>query len=123
MDDSIPPKIIPTDPRLDDYKVTVDVIKLYLDIRFRCLVFVTSITAIATALLPSTVESERRIALGLMGFWATLGIAVYELRNSQLYEAATHRAKELEKLLRLDSTTEDATKRGLFGERPKYVSD
>ena len=108
---------------LDDYKVTVDMIKLFTDIRFRCLVFVTSITAIAIALLPGTVDSATRIAIGLVGLLATLGIAVYELRNSQLYEAASHRAKELERLLGMVSTTENVKKQGLFGERPKYVKD
>ena len=113
---------------LDDYKVTVDIIKTFTDIRFRCLVFVTSLTAIANALLPSTVDRATRIPFGLAGLVATLGITVYELRNSQLYEAAVHRAKALESLLNMEATTEAVTKtgtkkKGLFTERPKYVKD
>lgn len=106
-----------------DYQITVDVIKLLSDIRFRCLVFVTAIITVANALLPGTGNSGTRIALGLVGFLATLGIAVYELRNSQLYEAAIHRATVLETELGAARTTKESAGAGLFNERPLYVED
>lgn len=109
--------------RMADYQITVDVIKLLSDIRFRCLVFVTAITAIANALIPGTGNPGTRIALGLVGLVATLGITVYDLRNSQLYDAAIHRAKELERQLELLPATNKWDEGGLFAERPQYVPD
>lgn len=107
-----------------DYQITVDVFKLLSDIRFRCLVFVTAIIAVANALLPNTVDAVNRISLGFVGFLTTLGITVYELRNSQLYEAAIHRAKILETHLKMERAAEQTHKDGpfgLFNERPPYV--
>ncbi|HEX5704515.1 MAG TPA: hypothetical protein VFX97_15045 [Pyrinomonadaceae bacterium] len=103
-----------------DYQTAVEIIKLLTDIRFRCLVFVTAIIAIANALLPNNALPATRIVFGAVGFLTTLGIAVYELRNSQLYEAAMHRAKALEGRLDLIPTS-DKSGPGLFSERPKYV--
>ena len=104
-----------------DYQITVDVIKLLSDIRFRCLVFVTAVIAVANALLPGAGDPGARIALGFVGFLTTLGIAVYELRNSQLYDAAIHRAKAIETELDMERTSEESPKGGLFNERPLYV--
>jgi hypothetical protein len=106
-----------------DYQSTVDVIKLLSDIRFRCLVFVTAITAVANAVLPATVAPGTRIALGAVGFFTTFGIAVYELRNSQLYEAAIHRAKVLETGLKVLRASGKSARAGLFNERPLYVEE
>src|SRR5712691_4946195 len=39
------------------------------------------------------------IAVGLMGFFLVLGIVLYDLRNSELYNALVHRAKVLEELM------------------------
>src|SRR5437868_93360 len=104
-----------------DYQITMEVVKLLSDIRFRCLVFVTAIITIATALLPGTGDSGTRIILGFVGFLATLGITVYELRNSQLYEAACHRAKMIEGRLGMEKFSKYGNQGGLFGERPKYT--
>ena len=106
-----------------DYQSTVDVIKLLSDIRFRCLAFVTAITAVANAVLPATVLPGTRIALGAVGFFTTFGIAIYELRNSQLYEAAIHRAKVLETHLKTLRASGKSKHAGLFNERPLYVEE
>jgi hypothetical protein len=109
-----------------DYQITVDMIKKLMEIRFQCLTFMTAITAAAFALLSKDAEDATRIVVGLLGMCATLGIAIYELRNSQIYDAAIHRAKFLEKELNLLRSTggRDACESfdvGLFGERPAYV--
>lgn len=106
-----------------DYQTTVDVVKLLSDIRFRCLVFVTAIIGIANALIPGTGNPGTRIALGFVGLVTTLGITVYDLRNSQLYDATIHRAKELERALGLLKATNNWDEGGLFAERPPYVPD
>jgi hypothetical protein len=105
-----------------DYLVAVDIIKLLSDIRFRCLVFVTAIVTVANALLPTTGDPGTRPTLGLLGLLATLGITIYELRNSQLYEAAMHRAKTLERRLGMKGGgSSEGRNEGLFVERPPYV--
>lgn len=104
-----------------EYLTAVDFVKLLSDIRFRCLAFVTAVIAVANALLPGTGDPGTRVALGCLGFLTTLGIAVYELRNSQLYEAAIHRAKTLEGMLEAERTSALSPKGGLFSERPPYV--
>lgn len=104
-----------------DYQSTVDVIKLLSDIRFRCLAFVTAITAVANAVLPATVLPGTKFALGAVGFLTTFGIAIYELRNSQLYEAAIHRAKKLETHLKVLRASAKSAHAGLFNERPLYI--
>lgn len=104
-----------------DYLATLDMIKLLSDIRFRCLVFVTTIVGLAVAFVAGTGDPAAKIMLGLVGLLTTLGITVYELRNSQLYEAACHRAKMLEGRLGMEVLTRHWKRGGLVGERPKYV--
>lgn len=105
-----------------EYQVALDVIKLLTDIRFRCLVFVTALITVANAIAPRTVDAATRTAMGFVGLIATVGIMLYELRNSQLYEAAMHRAKDLERRLGMQSSTANWDEGGLFSERPPYVS-
>jgi hypothetical protein len=103
-----------------DYQATVDLIKLLTEIRFKCLTFVTAVIAIANALLGMGADPATRIALAAVGFITTLGITVYELRNSQLYEVATHRAKLIERLFDIEAGGRVAG--GLFRDRPDYMS-
>jgi hypothetical protein len=104
-----------------DYQSTVEVIKLLSDIRFRCLVFVTTVIALVNALVPGVGNHGTRITVGFVGFFTTLGIAVYELRNSQFYESAIHRAKVLERRLKRIKSGGISNQGGLFNERPPYV--
>jgi hypothetical protein len=108
-----------------EYQVAIDIIKLLTDIRFRCLVFVTAITAVASALVSSTADAGMKPAVGILGLLATLGIAIYELRNSQLYELAMDRAKALEQALDAPRTRklrqEAADPGGIFSERLAYI--
>ena len=107
-----------------EYQVAVDIIKLLTDIRFRCIVFVTAVitAAVTFANVATPGDPGARAAVGVLGFIATLGITIYELRNSQLYEAAMHRAKTLETRLQMKGSSPDGGNAGLFGERPPYVS-
>lgn len=58
------------------------------------------------------------LAIGSLGLVATLGIFLYELRNSQLYAAVVHRARFLEGRLGLPSAYGEAGPGGPFTERP-----
>jgi hypothetical protein len=85
----------------DDYARTVQVFALLADIRFKLLAFVPSIVGVTVALVSR--EHDRRVivAVSAVGFVATVGILLYELRNSELYNAAAHRARILERKLEL----------------------
>lgn len=110
---------MPTDDILTlDYEQTTDQFKLLADIRFKLLAFVPTVAGAATALLAGQPAGERSLAVGLLGFCVTLGIVFYELRNTQFYDAAVHRARNLEVLLELPVCSQGEPIGGLFSERP-----
>ncbi len=103
-----------TDDRLRlDYDTTTRVILGLADVRFRLLALVPTIAAAAIAIVSKAGATPAELmSLGAVGLVATLGILVYELRNTQLYDAAVARAGVLEGALELKGG-------GLFGGRPK----
>jgi hypothetical protein len=84
-----------------DYAETLQQFRMLADIRFKLLAFVPLVSGVALGLLTGSTDAHVRLVTGLFGFLVTLGIIFYELRNSQMYEAVTHRAKALEKELKL----------------------
>jgi hypothetical protein len=101
-----------------DYEQTTDLLRLLTDVRFRLLAFVPTISGAGVALLSRGGSSAERIAVGALGLVATLGIVVYEIRNTQIYDYAVHRAKALEERLGISSVFRPGSVGGLFGERP-----
>jgi hypothetical protein len=101
-----------------DYEQTVGVIKMLTDVRFKLLALVPTVSAIGVVVADKRTRADA-IGIALIGLIATTGILIYDLRNSQLYGAAIHRAKEIEKRLRLRrSNPGDSTVLGgLFAER------
>lgn len=114
-----------------DYQIAVDQFKMLADIRFKLLAFVPTIAGAAIAFLTEIATHETALAVGLLGFIVTIGIIFYDIRNTQFYDAAIHRAKWLEALLELPVVTElepvpieqqkesQASIGGLFNERPR----
>jgi hypothetical protein len=93
------------------------------DVRFKLLAFVPTVTGIAVTQVNKPGNAGTALAVGLLGFVVTLGIVIYELRNTTFYDAALHRAKWLEVQLSLPVLTEEKrveglSKGGLFTERP-----
>src|SRR4051812_16353986 len=84
-----------------DYQVTQDMIKMLTDIRFRLLAILPPISAASVALVQSrgTDTPIAMAALGVLGFSIVLGLLIYELRNSELYNTLVHRARMIEGLL------------------------
>jgi hypothetical protein len=87
-----------------DYTQTGEQIKMLTDIRFKLLAFVPPIVGAGVTLLSSRAASTAADhiligSIGVLGFMLTLGIVLYDLRNSQLYNAQVHRAKVLEQVL------------------------
>lgn len=100
-----------------DYDQTTDLMRTLTDVRFKLLALVPTLSGAAIALLGHPSSASQLVAVGALGLSATVGILLYELRNSQLYDYATRRAQELEGALELVSFGGGATG-GLFSERP-----
>ncbi len=93
--------MVPTPPPPDlrfDYEKTIEVFKLLADIRFKLLAFVPTIVGAAIALIGDNKPPGVMIGVGVLGLCGTIGILLYELRNSELYNQSIHRAKYLERL-------------------------
>jgi len=101
-----------------DYEQTTQLMRTLIDVRFKLLAFVPTISAAAVGFLGRPRPGAELLAIGLLGLVATLGIFVYELRNSQLFDALVHRAQELEERLSLPSTLGASGPGGLLRERP-----
>jgi hypothetical protein len=101
-----------------DYDQTTDLLRTLTDVRFKLLALVPTIAGAAVGVLGHSGSAAERLAVGLLGLMATLGILLYELRNTQIYDYALHRAKELEARLGLVSIFHSSTAGGLYTERP-----
>jgi hypothetical protein len=99
-----------------DYEQAIGQFKLLADIRFKLLVFVPTISGATITLLTGQQQqnSGRTLVVGLLGFFVTLGIVIYQLHNTTFYDAAIHRAKGLEVLLNLPICTKGRNVGGLF---------
>jgi hypothetical protein len=90
------------DERLQfDYDQTTQLLRTLVDVRFKLLAFVPTITGAAVAFFGRPRPAAELLAVGLVGLVATLGIFVYELANSELSDRVARRAAELERRLEL----------------------
>jgi hypothetical protein len=69
------------------------------DVRFKLLALVPTLAGAAVGLLKGSQAAVTLLAVGLLGLSATLGVLVYELRNSEIRRAAAKRIGELEREL------------------------
>lgn len=93
-----------------DYDQTTELLRTLTDVRFKLLAFVPTISGAAVGLLGRAHSAAELLAVGSLGLVATLGIVLYEVSNTQLYDYAVARAEALEARLGL----------GLFSERPGH---
>lgn len=100
-----------------DYTQTTDLLRTLTDVRFKLLALVPTLSGAAIAVVGHPSSPVQLLALGFLGLAATLGILLYELRNSQLYDYALRRAQQIEGALELVGFGDAATG-GLFSERP-----
>jgi hypothetical protein len=106
-----------------DYEQTTELFRMLADIRFKLLAFVPTLTGVAVSLLTGDkVRKETALAVGILGFIVTLGIILYDVRNSLFYDLSISRASRLERQLKLSRFTklyEGINKPGgIFTERP-----
>jgi hypothetical protein len=91
-----------------DYQSTNEQIKLLTDIRFRLLAFMPPLVGVASAILSvglgqAVLPPMLMLSVAVFGFFATLGVILYDLRNSELYNAHIHRAMLIERALKMQS--------------------
>jgi hypothetical protein len=96
-----------------DYEQTMQLLRSLADIRFKLLAFVPTFAGASVGFFGRPRPAAELLSIGLLGLVATLGVFIYELRNSQLYAAAAGRARELERRLELTGLLLDAHDRGL----------
>ena len=99
-----------------DYAQTTDFLRTLGDVRFKLLALVPTLSGAAVAVVGHPSSASELLAVGLLGLVATLGILLYELRNTELYDYAIRRAQHAERELGLPSLADGAG--GLFSERP-----
>jgi hypothetical protein len=102
-----------------DYGQTTDLLRSLTDVRFKLLALVPTLSGIAVALLGRPRPAAELLGVGLLGFVATLGVLVYDLRNTQVYDYALRRAGELEARLGIASPFGGSRPGGLYAERPE----
>ena len=102
-----------------DYQTTRQQFTTLADIRFKLLAFVPTVTGAAFGILKDSKNNAATAAIGVFGFLVTLGIIFYEIRNTQFYDCAAHRAKALEACLKFPICAAGFTVGGLFSERSK----
>jgi hypothetical protein len=82
-----------------EYDRAVGIFRDLTDIRFKLLALVPTLSGAAVGLLKGSQAAVTLLAVGLLGLSATLGVLVYELRNSEIRGAASKRIGELEREL------------------------
>src|SRR6478735_1677632 len=100
-----------------DYNETTDLMRGLTDVRFKLLAFVPTISGAAIAILGHGKSTAELLAVGLLGLVATVGVVIFDLRNTQLLDYAVLRAKSLEERLGFVSIFEPGSPGGLFTER------
>ncbi len=105
-----------------DYEKTTDYIKLLTEIRFKLLAFTPVASGISLAAITIFSKGENiefLLPVGILGLMATIGIIIYDLRNTELYDAAIKRAGDIEDCLnRRCESNKLVVNGGLFKNRP-----
>jgi hypothetical protein len=101
-----------------DYQQTTDLLRTLTDVRFKLLALVPTLSGAAIAILGHPSSTAELLGVGLLGLTATLGILLYELRNTELSDYGMRRAQQIEARLGLLSLDGGTGAGGLFSERP-----
>jgi len=102
-----------------DYQQTTDLLRTLTDVRFKLLALVPTLSGATVAVIGHPGSAVELLAVGLLGLTATLGVLLYELRNSQLYDYALARAQQLETALGFRSIRDGTAAGGPFSDRPE----
>ena len=95
-----------------EYDQTLQLVRSLTEVRFKLLAFVPTIAGFGVGFFGKPRPAAELLGVGLVGLVATLGLFIYELRNSQIYAGTVRRAGELERTLGMS-----AGPAGLLSER------
>jgi hypothetical protein len=101
-----------------DYQQTTGLLGAINDVRFKLLALVPTLSGAAVAVLGRPSSTAVLLGVGLIGLVATVGVLLYELRNTQLYHYGLRRAQKLERQLGLMSLDDGVGPGGLYSDRP-----
>jgi hypothetical protein len=105
------------DVLLAEYSHAAESQRALVDVRFRLLAFIPTVTGVAIAALKDL--SPARFPVAVLGLLVTLGVVMYEVRNSQLHDAAAHAVSQIAKQLGLPRYPRPQRSR-LFGVVPVW---
>jgi hypothetical protein len=94
--------VSPSDRQQLEYEQVARILGALDETRFRLLAFVPTIAGAAVGLISGRPPAVDLLAIGLLGLSATMGILVYELRNSQSARDLSAHAGSLERALQFD---------------------
>jgi hypothetical protein len=100
-----------------DYDRTSDLVQSLLDTRFKLLALVPTIAGAAVGLISAPRPAIEVLGIGVLGLVATVGILLYELRNSEILEAMLRHAQVLERVLGLETGPNAHGPEGLLSAR------
>lgn len=106
-----------------DYRQTSELVQSLTDVRFKLLALVPTLSGVAVAVLAHPSAAVELLAVGALGLTATLGLLLYELRNSALHDYAVARARELEASIGFVSIRRNAPVGGPFRDLPERGGD
>ena len=101
----------------EDYGHTLNIYRELVNVRFRLLAFVPTVSAAGIGLLRAGSDTGLAAALGVFGAVVTMGVVFYEIRNSLIHDRAIHRLKFLEQMLAVPPSEPKGRIGGHFGER------
>jgi hypothetical protein len=101
-----------------DYDQTSELIRALMDVRFKLLAVVPTVAVAAVGLLGSARSAAELLAVGVLGLLATVGLLLYDLRNTEILDAMLRHEQALERKLGLDVALE---KNGLDGALSQFA--
>ena len=107
----------PTDI-ITDYEQTSKYFFHLADVRFKLLALVPSIAGIAVAFLGKAGMGAQAFVIGIFGFIVTVGVIMYDQRNTQIYDTMVRRLKRIEAHMDMELVQNGADHGGPFLDRP-----
>jgi hypothetical protein len=101
-----------------DYERTAQYFLHLADVRFRLLALLPIVSGAALAIVPAHIEPAEMLALGMLGLVVTIGVLLYDQRNSQIYNSLVGRLNLIEESLRLPAMRDNKQVGGAFLDRP-----
>lgn len=106
-----------------DYEVTASHYKELHETRFRLLALLPIVAGVAITLVPEHTSPNQHVALGALGVIATVGLTIYDQRNTQIYDRLVKRGRLLERLMgyppmQLPPNDHNRKFGGAFADRP-----